>query len=203
MTDLVKTYWWRHGETEWNAQKKWQGHSDIPLNEKGRIQAVSLAELLKDVPLEFIISSDLNRAFHTAKTVAESMGLEILTHEALREGHFGRAEGLTLDQIRSKFGVKLLEEWRSNDERFLDIRFAGGETKREIVTRVKAQVEELLLQYPFKSVGISTHGGVLRKVLYSIDSEIKLPSPIPNCSCFEIHYDKNLMKWQFISAYSG
>ena len=68
----------RHGQTAWNTQKRLQGHSDIPLNENGRLQAVTLAEILRDEPLDAIFSSDLQRAYQTA-------------YEIARTGHSGNA----------------------------------------------------------------------------------------------------------------
>ena len=61
----------RHGQTAWNTQKRLQGHSDIPLNENGRLQAVTLAKILRDEPLDAIFSSDLQRAYQTAYEIAK------------------------------------------------------------------------------------------------------------------------------------
>jgi len=199
MSQKIKTFWWRHGQTDWNAARKWQGHTDIPLNTVGQQQAQKLAHFMQDFPLDCVFSSDLLRAKKTAECVAELHQAEVIERSELREGNYGRAEGLNIDEIRRKFGVALLEQWRSTDENTLDLRFAGGETKREIVERVMSCIEMELQAAPFQHVGISTHGGVLRKIIQKIDPSIKLPSPVPNCAMFEIDFYTNDQKWEFVT----
>jgi broad specificity phosphatase PhoE len=198
--DKILTYWWRHGETDWNVERRWQGHSDIPLNALGRKQAIELGDSLINEKIEFIFTSDLVRASETANTVAKKLGLSVLPLIELREGHYGRAEGLKPAEIRAKFGVKLLEDWRSSHESTWDISFAGGETKRQIVARVLSKVESQLSELPFKSVGISTHGGVLRKVLHFVEPALKLPSPIPNCGYFVLEFSRSNRTWSILKT---
>ena len=85
----------RHGETDWNLQRRVQGHSDTPLNDNGRAQALALADTLDDVELDAVYASDLARAFETARIVAERRGLTVTSVPGLRERNFGTWEGLT------------------------------------------------------------------------------------------------------------
>src|SRR5260370_25534521 len=79
----------RHGETDWNAAGRWQGHTDIPLNAKGRAQAEAVASALQGAGLSGIVSSDLSRAYETAKIVGERLGLPApYLHTDLREPAF-------------------------------------------------------------------------------------------------------------------
>ena len=91
----------RHGETDWNRDHRWQGHSDPPLNETGRRQAAALAAQLTD--LDAIYSSDTERAHETAGIVAERLDLPVTTDERLREVSFGDWEGLTRAEIDARF----------------------------------------------------------------------------------------------------
>lgn len=83
----------RHGETDWTRDKRWQGHADPPLNERGREQARALAETLANVQLEAIYSSDLRRASETAALVAQRRDIEVRLDSALRENDFGNWTG--------------------------------------------------------------------------------------------------------------
>ena len=79
----------RHGETDWNRERRWQGHADQPLNEAGRTQARELAETLADRSIDAIYASDLIRAHETARIIAERLGLPVATNELLREVDVG------------------------------------------------------------------------------------------------------------------
>ncbi|MFN3786887.1 histidine phosphatase family protein [Sulfurihydrogenibium azorense] len=92
-------YLCRHGESEYNAKKIVQGHIDTQLTEKGIKQAKALGEFLKDKNIQKIVSSDLKRAYQTAKTVADILGLQVNVDERIREMHFGTWEGLSYDWI--------------------------------------------------------------------------------------------------------
>jgi broad specificity phosphatase PhoE len=89
----------RHGQTDWNAQMRLQGSTDIPLNETGRSQALRAAQIFKDQGIEHIITSPLSRAHETAEIVAQYLGLRVETDERLIERNFGAFEGLTLDEV--------------------------------------------------------------------------------------------------------
>jgi broad specificity phosphatase PhoE len=85
----------RHGETDWNAERRWQGHADVPLNERGRDQAERLAEELENARVDAVYSSDLSRARETAEIVGARLGVPVVLDPALREIDVGSREGLT------------------------------------------------------------------------------------------------------------
>src|SRR5438876_6792690 len=93
----------RHGETDWNRDGRCQGHADPPLNERGREQALELAELLADEPIEAVYSSDLRRAHETARIVADRKGLDVIVDPQLRERDVGHWSGLTAAEIEERF----------------------------------------------------------------------------------------------------
>ena len=89
----------RHGRTAWNADKRFQGHADIPLDDEGRAQATALAALLRDERIDAAVSSDLERAAETARIVLGSRDLPLRLDPDWREMRFGDWEGLTWEQI--------------------------------------------------------------------------------------------------------
>jgi 2,3-bisphosphoglycerate-dependent phosphoglycerate mutase len=92
----------RHGETDWNAQDRWQGHEDTSLNERGRAQARDLAARLAETPFEAVYSSDLRRARETAAIVVAGRGLEIREDPRLREIDVGSWQGLTNAELEGR-----------------------------------------------------------------------------------------------------
>jgi probable phosphoglycerate mutase len=94
---------WRHGQTVWNAERRFQGQSDIPLNETGQAQAERAARLLASLRPELLVSSDLSRAASTAAALAQLTGLEVTLDKDLRERHGGGWEGLTDGEIRARY----------------------------------------------------------------------------------------------------
>jgi glucosyl-3-phosphoglycerate phosphatase len=97
---------WRHGQTPWNAERRFQGQSDIPLDETGQAQAERAARLLAGLRPDLIVSSDLSRAAGTAAALARLTGLEVTLDKDLRERHGGRWEGLTDTEIRARYPVE-------------------------------------------------------------------------------------------------
>ena len=94
---------WRHGETTWNAERRFQGQSDIPLDETGQAQAERAARLLAALRPDLIVSSDLSRAASTAAPLARLTGLEVTLEKDLRERHGGCWEGLSDSEIRERY----------------------------------------------------------------------------------------------------
>lgn len=92
----------RHGVTVWNEERRCQGHTDIPLNERGFEQAEKLGIYLQDTPIDAIYASDLSRARQTAEAIAKHQGLTVVPMAALRERHYGEWEGLTFEQINER-----------------------------------------------------------------------------------------------------
>ncbi|HEY5099343.1 MAG TPA: histidine phosphatase family protein, partial [Gaiellaceae bacterium] len=88
----------RHGETDWNAERRWQGHADVPLNDRGREQARVLAEQLTGESIDAIYSSDLSRARDTADIVGVRLGVPVVVDADLREIDVGPIEGMTAEE---------------------------------------------------------------------------------------------------------
>ena len=144
----------RHGETDWNVQRRVQGHSDTPLNETGRAQARALGEELAGEEIDAVFSSDLMRAHETARLVAEPRGLEVIAISDLRERHFGTLEGLTDEDIFSRY-PKVLDGAPWGD----------AETQDEMAERVLEALRRIAETHPEQRVLVVSHGGPLRRVL--------------------------------------
>ena len=102
----IRLLLWRHGQTAWNVEGRFQGQTDIPLDETGEQQAERAARLLAALRPDVIISSDLSRAMATAAPLARLTGLTVSTDKDLRERHGGAWEGLTDVQIRTQYPVE-------------------------------------------------------------------------------------------------
>jgi broad specificity phosphatase PhoE len=152
----------RHGETDWNRDARWQGHSDTPLNELGRGQARELAESLDGV--DAIYSSDLARARETAEILGERLGVEVRLDERLRERSFGAWEGLTMDEIERRFR-EAHDRWRSGE----GFGAEDAESFKEFAARVLSFIEDVLGGHPEETVLVVAHGGSIR-VMHALAS---------------------------------
>ncbi|MDQ4019585.1 MAG: histidine phosphatase family protein [Actinomycetota bacterium] len=148
----------RHGETDWNAERRWQGHTDRPLNERGWAQARALAERLDATRLEAIYSSDLQRAHDTAALVADRQGVELLTMPELREVDVGTWAGLTKADVEREH-PEAFERWRAGYAAWED-----GETYEQMSERVGAAVLRIADAHPDAPVLIVSHGGCIRAI---------------------------------------
>ena len=153
MTTLILV---RHGETDWNAQHRWQGHSDTALNDAGREQAHRLAGKLE--PVDALYSSDLARA-RTAEIIAESLGLDIRLDPRLRERGFGSWEGRTSEEIEASFPDEQ-RRWREG----IGAGAHDAEQFEAFAGRVGSFVDEVVPRHPGEAVLVVTHGGTIRVV---------------------------------------
>lgn len=148
---------WRHGQTNWNLENRFQGHSDIPLNETGMNQARRAAPLLLGLKPEKIISSDLIRACQTAETLAEITKLPVHIDPGLRETNGGKWEGKTGAENRAVDFDRFVNWLDGNDEP------AGqtGEKRSEIAERAVAAINRAL-DSSISTLIVVTHGGTAR-----------------------------------------
>ncbi|WP_034300767.1 histidine phosphatase family protein [Herbaspirillum sp. RV1423] len=157
MTDILLI---RHGETDWNVDKRLQGHIDIPLNAEGQRQAAALGRALDSEALDAIYASDLQRARDTAQAVASRQGKSVQLDPALRERCYGGFEGLLHHDIQQRYPADFAA-WKAREP---DARYPAGEraaeTMREFSARVVGAVTRLAAG-GHRKIAIVTHGGVL------------------------------------------
>jgi broad specificity phosphatase PhoE len=148
----------RHGESDWNAAGRWQGHADRPLTERGRAQAKELAERLTETELDAVYSSDLRRASETARIVAEPRGLEVAELPALREVDVGSWSGLTRAEAEERF-PEGFARWIAGAEGWDD-----GETYEELAARVVGALLDTAAGHEGERLLVVSHGGSVRAI---------------------------------------
>jgi len=148
----------RHAESTWNAEGRWQGQANPPLSPRGERQAEALAERLLRCRIHTLISSDLARAAQTAHIAGLRLGLAPRFEPRLRERDVGTWGGLTRAEIERRFAQELAR-LRAGDP---DLRPGGGESARELETRVRAAFAEIAAEADTGGVAVITHLGVIR-----------------------------------------
>ncbi|UWE16991.1 histidine phosphatase family protein [Herbaspirillum huttiense] len=189
MTDILLI---RHGETDWNVDKRLQGHIDIGLNEAGQRQVLALGEALAGEGIDAVFASDLQRARDTAQAVAGAAGLAVQIDAGLRERCYGGFEGLRHTEIEARY-PEAYRQWKAREP---DFRYPAGEriaeTMREFYERSVAAVQRVLASGRYRKVAIVTHGGVLECV-HHWASQTSFAQPrtfdIFNASVNRLHWD--------------
>jgi broad specificity phosphatase PhoE len=163
----IRVVLWRHGQTDWNVENRFQGHSDIPLNKVGHYQASEAAKVLAALRPDRIISSDLIRAQETAAPLAGLTDIKVEINPNLRETDGGLWEGKLASENRATHGELFANWYEGGDEP------AGvtGERRSDVAKRAVAVIEKETTNFSGTIVFV-THGGTVRSVLGSI---LKLP----------------------------
>jgi probable phosphoglycerate mutase len=173
---------WRHGQTTWNAERRFQGQSDIPLDATGQAQAERAARLLAGLHPDMIVSSDLSRAASTAAPLARLTGLDVILDKELRERHGGCWEGLTDTEIRTRYPAEHAS-WNPPD----------GEPTLVVADRVEAALRRVAARVSDDSrtggTGLAvvvSHGAALRlgmsRLLGLPEEVFGALGPLSNCS---------------------
>ena len=146
-------YFLRHGQTTWNAEGRFQGHTDIPLNEVGLSQARDAATILARCPVDLIIASPLIRARKTAEIVAEHLDKPLLMDDDLKERHFGAFEGLVVNEVKAQFGLQ-------PHERLVRHLPADAEQWHETCARTVRVIGKWLDRHPDQTLLFVAHSGL-------------------------------------------
>ena len=156
---MTTVYLARHGQSDWNAANRFQGHSDRPLTELGRGQAAALAEELESQePLSAIYASPLRRALETASIVGARLGLEPVPVDDLREVDVGGWSGLSRNEVEERF-PDAFRRWLDGGEGWED-----GETYADMATRVMEALRLIAENHPEDTVLVVSHGGPIRAI---------------------------------------
>ena len=154
----MQLYLVRHGETDWNLQRRIQGSTDIPLNDTGRAQARETGRLLARRSWDAIYASPLTRAFETARIIAGEVGLPGPTAvPELVERNYGAVEGMTGDEIEASYPNNA------------DV--PGREEREAVVLRVLPALLDIANRHAGQSVLVVGHGGVIRSILGAVDPD--------------------------------
>jgi glucosyl-3-phosphoglycerate phosphatase len=191
----VRLVLWRHGQTRWNAEGRFQGQSDIPLDETGEQQAERAARLLAGLRPHAIYSSDLARALATAGPLARLTGLTVTPDKDLRERYGGRWEGLTDSEIRARYPLEHAR-WAP----------PGGETSVAVAERAAGALERIASALePGSLVVVVSHGAALRlgaaRVLGLPQGVWDAIGPLANCAWSVLGRRGN--RWRLIEHNAG
>jgi 2,3-bisphosphoglycerate-dependent phosphoglycerate mutase len=164
----------RHGETAWNATRRWQGNAPVPLNEAGLAQSAALGRYLarNGFRVDALYSSDLPRAMQTAGAVADALGLTIVTESRLREIDLGDWQGLTHDEVAAWDGERFAQyqaAWRSCPP-------PNGESRLQLQVRARAAFDDISARHPGQTLALVSHGGTLGMLIESLFGIIERPS---------------------------
>lgn len=175
----------RHGQTDWNAEGRWQGQLQVPLNDAGLEQARLLGAYLQDHPITAVFSSDLSRAHTTATRVAEPHALNVQADTRWRELHLGILQGLTTNEINTQHGDVALKM----REDYLDYVVPQGESRRAMQTRAYEAYREIVASEPGPEIAIVSHGGTIRVVLMKLFGDDIVQKSVRNTSISIIETD--------------
>ncbi|HJQ00208.1 MAG TPA: histidine phosphatase family protein [Jatrophihabitans sp.] len=171
----------RHGRTEWNAQRRYQGQQDPPLDQVGTAQAAEVAPLVAAMRPDLLITSDLARARQTAERVAALAGVPLREDVRLRERHLGHWQGLTRDEVATRYPDEFAD-WLAGR----DVTRRGGESRKEVAARALELVDEL----PEVAVTVLvSHGATamcLSAALLGLPQTPSILAPLANCHWTEL-----------------
>lgn len=157
----TKVYLMRHGEVTNGGEKRYNGHIDIDITERGLQQMQALAERLSGRPVTAVYSSDLIRSRKGAEIISSRLGVPFTQIRGLRERSVGLWEGLTAEEIKARFP----EEYKAWREDLLNYRPPGGECLLDVKNRVLPLYREILSSHPNQEIAFLLHGGVNRLIL--------------------------------------
>ncbi|MEU0657943.1 MULTISPECIES: histidine phosphatase family protein [Streptomyces] len=152
---------WRHGQTSWNLERRFQGSTDIELTDTGLAQARRAARLLAALKPDAIIASDLRRASATAAELSAITGHRVSHDSALRETYAGKWQGLTHDEILARYGEQYAA-WKRGEP----VRRGGGELETEVADRAAPVVLAHAEKLPDDgTLVVVSHGGTIRTTI--------------------------------------
>jgi glucosyl-3-phosphoglycerate phosphatase len=172
----------RHGRTAWNAERRFQGHLDPPLDDVGRAQAQEVAAIMAAIRPALLVSSDAARAMQTAEYVGAAAGLPVRPEPRLRERGLGHWEGLTVAELEQRYPGEYAR-WVAG----LDVHRPDGETRAEVAGRALAAFTELP---DAATTVLVTHGATshaLCNALLGLGHEWHLLGPLSNCHWTELY----------------
>lgn len=150
----------RHGQTEWNRERRIQGNGDSPLTTLGHAQAEAAADALRRYPIDALYASDAGRALQTVEPIVASMKKPVTTDSRLRERHYGLFEGKTQEEIRQAFP----EIYLDYQKRLPNFVAPGGESSAMLQARAMEACNEIALRHTGQHVAVVSHGGTIQAI---------------------------------------
>lgn len=181
-------YLTRHGQTKWNLEKRLQGRGNSPLTNLGIKGAEELRDRIKDVKLDYIYSSPIDRALITANIVKGNHNLDVIIEEGFMEMSFGDYEGLKTEEIyieNPEFNMELIMKGN------IDICAPKGETLAQVRERVKRTMDRIIGENKGKTILIVTHGMTLKALMYYFQDKDVSEEVMGQATLTKISVDEN------------
>lgn len=196
-------YIFRHGQTDLNVRGVWQGaKTEALLNEKGKEQALALAERIRSLQLTNLYSSPLLRAVQTANILATKSCswkvYPVIIMQDLRECNFGMCEGWTMEKAEERYGQDFVHDILFPTQETWSFRFWQGESKEEVFGRVKGELIRIFCSLAWECddrVGIVTHAGVISALQCGFGLK---DVSYDNCSILHLSYEAESREWRQI-----
>lgn len=186
----TQIYLIRHGETQWNRERRLQGQLDSPLTEEGIQQAHALADKLSRIGFCAVYSSDLDRARRTTHIIISRCDQMSVTYDSrIRERHFGKFQGLTWQEVSEKYPVEAAGEFAGDPMN----QAPGGESKHQLLNRAMPFFNEIADRHAAGKVLVISHGGVLNvwtKFVLQLPLEIPRRFHLANAAVNIFEYDE-------------
>ncbi len=188
---MTTLYLARHGETEWHADHRYAGSSDVALTDHGLVQADELGEWAGRARLSAIVASPLQRARLTANAAADASGLDVRIDARLVEIDFGSGEGLTPGELDERMPA----EWRAFERHPARQPLPAGESGVEGIARALPALLELVDEFPHGRVLVVSHATLMRLVLCELlgidpDRYRELFPVVENCALIELRFEE-------------
>jgi probable phosphoglycerate mutase len=184
-------YFLRHGETDWNKHGKIQGHTDIPLNDTGRLQAEQVVPILARMPINRIVASTLARAYETASIVNAGLQKPLVVDEGLKERSFGDFEGFNITEM-DELRAGMLEKGLPAEENGYPCP-PQGEPYAAFRVRTIAAFKRNLEQFSGENILFVAHGGVYRVLRRCLFTELDHSGNVQ-----PFHFAKRERDWELI-----
>ncbi len=178
----------RHGQTEWNRERRIQGNGDSPLTELGHAQASAAAKALRRFEVDALYSSDSGRARQTVEPISRSLGKTAATDTRLRERHYGLFEGKTREEIRQEFPA-IFDDYQKRDPGFVA---PGGESSASLQERAAEVCTEIALRHRGRTVAIVSHGGTIQalaRYALNVPLDVQWRVRLENCGLTIVRYN--------------
>lgn len=164
--ELTTFYIVRHGQTQWNVERRMQGHTDSPLTEAGLERAKDLAVLFRDLSLDAVFSSDVLRAQRTAQIITAEKKIAVTTTKLLRESAMGRFEGKDLGFFLEELREQIAHRDTLAGQSYLEYKIAPDvESDAEMIARFITFLRETAIAYEGKNILVVSHAGMIRSLL--------------------------------------
>ncbi|MEG1003660.1 MAG: histidine phosphatase family protein [Clostridium sp.] len=191
---MTTIYLTRHGQTEWNIEKRLQGHGNSPLTAYGIDRAKELSKRIEELHIDSIYTSPIERAYKTACLLKGNKEVEIKTHDGLKEMNFGDYEGRITEEVmmeNPKWDINAIMKGN------LDMRAPKGETLREVRNRVKETMEEIIAENEGKTILVVAHGITLKAIMAFFENEEKDNEVMGQATLTKVVKDGDVFKIEF------